>query len=624
VDLQDLRSFSAVAGEGSVSRAATRLHLSQPALSRRMSDLETELQVALLDRHRSGVAPTPAGTDFLEGARRVLAQVDAAIERAREAAQGVRGKLVLGVGRTSLWQDVIQRAMTLVRAHLPTLEIELREIEAGPQQWKRLAEGEIDLAIGLHPPTHLTHLAADPIFDATLDCALLPRSSPLAGREQLRPEDLRQVPLLWGKRELHADLTDRLLDALARSGIRSEMRYEYSGPHAIWLAVASGAGWSPVPAFLREWAPDGTVAVPVPGLSVSLTNSAIWRHDEERPVVLTVVEALRAYRDGRPLPDISAGNHGRPRRAAKGKGARAIDVPELRALVAAVREEGLGRAAETLEVTQPALSRQIQGLERAVGTPLLERLPRGVRATAAGHSLAVDAERVLVAIDGLRGELTRAHRAALGRCLAGTVEAASHDETVGRIIATITSRNPALRFSTERLTTPAQVDALLAGRIDIGFGHIDAGAEDDTHIARLVLTKDVVAVALLAADAPLARRANVSVADLAPLPWLFVTEAFEPVLYGRVMRALERLKLRPEAVVAYPGFQTIWTHLPMVQGWTLGLARHRKHPPAGLVAVPVRGLRIPWGVELLWRRDERRADVLGVVKVAREVVSRKK
>lgn len=625
MDLQDLRSFSAVAGAGSISRAAARLHVTQSALSRRIRSLEAELGVALLERGRAGVVPTTAGAGFLESTRRILTQAEAAVERARQAAHGVRGRVVLGIGRTSLWQDVVQRAVTLIRAHFPSLELDLREVEAGPQQWRQLAAGELDLAIGLHPPTR-TGLAAEAIFDATLNCALLPRSSPLAGRDELHPEDLEQLPLLWVPREAHPELTARLEDELVRLRVRSPVRYEYSGPHALWLAVASGAGWSPVAAFFRDWAPDGTVAIPVAGLRVALTNSAIWRPDERRPIALLVLEALRAYRDGRPLPDAGSTTAPTPARSARdaGRPARTPDVAELVALVTAIREESLGRAAERLGVTQPALSRQIQGLERVVQAPLLERLPRGVRPTPAGASLAADAERLLAALEELRGELTRTHRAALGRCIAGTVEIALHDKTVGSVIAAIGSRIPALSFETEQLNTLAQVNALLAGRIDIGFAHRDAGADDDARIARLALTRDVISAALFAAGTALAKRANLSVGDLASIPWLFVAEPYEPRLYTRVMRALARLGLKPEAVLAYPGFQPIFTHLPATKGWTLGLGRHLKHPPPGLVAVRVRGLRIPWGIDLLWRRNEPRPDVLRVIEIAREVIRKRR
>lgn len=283
----------------------------------------------------------------------------------------------------------------------------------------------------------------------------------------------------------------------------------------------------------------------------------------------------------------------------------------------------MGRAAERLGVTQSALSRQIQGLERAVAGPLLERLPRGVRPTPAGASLAADAERLLAALEDLRGEVTRVHRAALGRCIAGAVELALFETTVGGLVSAITSRIPSLTLGTDGLNTPAQVDALLAGRIDIGFAHRDSGADDDARIARLALTRDTISVVLVAEETPLAKRASLGVGDLASVPWLFVTEAYEPRLYTRVMRALSRLGMKPGAVIAYPGFQAIWTHLAATKGWTLGLARHLKHPPRGLVAVRVRGLRIPWGIDLLWRRDERRPDVLRVVEIAREVIRRR-
>ena len=96
MELRHFRYFIAVAEESSLGRAAHRLHVSQPALSQQINDLEDELGLKLFTRNSRGVELTEAGRAFLIGERRVLVAAHEATERAKEAAKGERGRLVIG------------------------------------------------------------------------------------------------------------------------------------------------------------------------------------------------------------------------------------------------------------------------------------------------------------------------------------------------------------------------------------------------------------------------------------------------------------------------------------------------------------------------------------------------
>src|SRR5258708_20083895 len=96
MELRHFRYFIAVAEESSLGRAAHRLHVSQPALSQQISDLEDELGLKLFTRNSRGVELTEAGRVFLIGGRRVLVAAKEAAERAQEAAKGKRGRLLIG------------------------------------------------------------------------------------------------------------------------------------------------------------------------------------------------------------------------------------------------------------------------------------------------------------------------------------------------------------------------------------------------------------------------------------------------------------------------------------------------------------------------------------------------
>ena len=95
MELRHLRYFVAVAEESSLGRAAHRLHVSQPALSKQISELENELGLKLFTRHSRGVQLTEAGRVFLLGGRRALGAAKLAAEQAQETAKGQRGRLVI-------------------------------------------------------------------------------------------------------------------------------------------------------------------------------------------------------------------------------------------------------------------------------------------------------------------------------------------------------------------------------------------------------------------------------------------------------------------------------------------------------------------------------------------------
>ena len=146
MELRHFRYFIAVAEESSLGRAAHRLHVSQPALSQQISDLEDELGLQLFTRNSRGVELTEAGRVFLIGGRRVLVAAKEAAERAQEAAKGERGRLVigsLGAATVSFLSGVLSR----FREEHPLVEISLSQMN-NRAQVEAVLNGSIMLGIG--------------------------------------------------------------------------------------------------------------------------------------------------------------------------------------------------------------------------------------------------------------------------------------------------------------------------------------------------------------------------------------------------------------------------------------------------------------------------------------------
>ncbi len=192
MELRHLRYFVAVAAHGSFNRAAQVLHLTQPALSRQVKDLEDELGVRLFVRGKNAVKLTEAGERFYDEAREVLARAELAVQRVRGETAGE----VLRVGySTSATADILPRALQRFQAENPGVRVELADLS--PPEMKRMAiEGRLDVVIALEPS-----IATAPGFQWTelrrLTLVLVMRADhPLAKLKRIAPKRLRDVSLV--------------------------------------------------------------------------------------------------------------------------------------------------------------------------------------------------------------------------------------------------------------------------------------------------------------------------------------------------------------------------------------------------------------------------------------------
>jgi len=603
LDLRALRYFVAVAEEGAIGRAAIRLGVAQPAISRQLKLLEGAIGSDLVSRHAKGVELTPAGAALLATTGGILSHIDAAAARAARAAQGMGGSIRFGVGRGSLGTALVQRGLKIIREHFPDIELTVEDIEAGPGQWRGLLGHTLDLALGVEPPPDLRDIATERINDARIEIALLSTTHPLASRSIIEPSELNPYPLLWVPRAYHPDVYDALVDEMARLGVTSPMVDTHSGVYAVFLAVAANQGWQPLPGRFVELAPDGTIGVPVRGLSVPLWEAAMWRVDDQRPIIRAIIEVFEAVRDGTSLDSPTPMQRATP-------STRGIELRHLRALAALIEEAGLTRGAHRLGVSPSVLFRHIEELERELSLRLFDRLPRGVRPTAAGTSLAHDASRLLAAVDTAVAEAARIGRLHSRRCVLSGVDIMHASPVMREVLRRCAERYPDIEIVIDELSTPDQFAALLDGRIDLGVGHLHATLPSG--IDRIRLASYVFDSALVALDHPLAARTSVRPEDLDGVPFLFLRREAEPHFHDAVIQALGH----PGIVRVFDSLHTARVMALQGHGWTLGVRRHY----TGLVAVPIETLAIASGLELLFRREERHPTVRILLELAQDVI----
>src|SRR4051812_16672731 len=202
MELRHLRYFAAVAAHGSFNRAAQTLHLTQPALSRQVKDLEDELGVPLFVRGKNAVTLTEAGEVFYEEARDLLARADKAVQRVR----GEGRSEVLRVGYApSMTTGIMSRALELFQASTPGVRIELADLSS--REMNELAKaGQLDLLITPDP----TPEVAVPGFQWSelrrmTPVLVMPETHPLAKLQKIPPSRLRDLPLIGLARENYPD-----------------------------------------------------------------------------------------------------------------------------------------------------------------------------------------------------------------------------------------------------------------------------------------------------------------------------------------------------------------------------------------------------------------------------------
>ena len=623
MDFRHLRYFVTIAKTGNISRAADALRVAQSALSRQIAELEAELGVTLLDRHAKGVTPTLAGQAFDRGASRTVSETIAALDRAQATAEGRRGRVVVGAMRFTIAHGFLGQLEEAVHREHPEVALEVQELDFR-EILDAVTNGEIDVAITAYDGDR-PQLAAAPLWVETLDHAILPTGHPLTANARLTLPELGDLHFVYAQYSLPAPVVAHVIAALRASGLQSPILVLDAGLHDAHLAVAVGRGWTPVSRSLARTPPEGTTAIPLVGLDFRVPVSALWRGNEHRPVIRTVLET--AYRLARRIPDHSVQSDPRLPAPARRRSARqrqagtlpvALEIRHLRGLLGVTATQTIGRAAEQLGVTQQALSRQLRDLEHAIGFRLLDRSARGVTMTAAGNALAGDCPALLAGIDRLRREVTRARRGMEGHCVIGAVATVVTSEILTTLLTTCTARYPRLRLAIEEMPSPHQVAALLRGDIDLGLAHAYVELEDVKGVELHRIVEDRVQFALLSAAHPLAQQPELAPRDLADVPLLFMARAFHPKLYDRVMEGLRAIGLTPRIDSTHDGLHSVWALAAQGKGWCLAFKSQRQHPPAGTVAVPIAGLDLPWGIDTVSRETETNPAVRIVVGLLRE------
>ena len=293
MELRHLRYFVAVAEELHFGRAAERLRIAQPPLSRQIKDLEREVGTPLFERVPRGVELTPAGQAFLPEARLTLAQAERTQRTAQRAALGETGRLRVGFVEAATHSGILPDVLGFFRVHLPAIGLSLFELDP-LRQAEAFRDGRIDLGILQGSMLESARwLREESIYTEPIVLAV-PADHRLAGRTRFTLASLAEEAFVLFPRQTDPALFDDIVSRCRTVGFSPRVVQEATGWHTLTSLVGAGVGIGFVPKSITTFQQPGVAYRSVPDLSVQMMLSAVWRAGEKSPVRERFVTALRA------------------------------------------------------------------------------------------------------------------------------------------------------------------------------------------------------------------------------------------------------------------------------------------------------------------------------------------
>lgn len=289
MELRHFQSFVVLAEELHFGRAADRLHIVQPALSKQIAALERDLRVRLFERNRRAVELTAAGLAFLPKAREVLATARDAADSARHAGAGTTGSLGVGfIAPTCLYQ--VPAVLRIHQTRCP--EVHIRLVEAGTAQLiTKLQQRQVDIAFcrGSReiPPDLRAHFTSE---DAVV--LALPETHPLHQHEVIPFAALDSVPILMISSQTDSDNVGRYVGMASEAGITLSIAHEVDQLHVALALAAAGIGVTFMPAFAASMLPPGLITRPIVNPEPTLQTQVLIRRERPSPALRRFLESV--------------------------------------------------------------------------------------------------------------------------------------------------------------------------------------------------------------------------------------------------------------------------------------------------------------------------------------------
>ncbi|MET1026354.1 MAG: LysR substrate-binding domain-containing protein [Dongiaceae bacterium] len=293
-ELRHLRYFLAVAEELNFTRAAERLHIAQPPLSRQIRDLEEAIGAPLVDRGAHPLRLTEAGLFLREEARDLIAAFDRALDGAGRIGQ--RSTRWIGIGfLESAMYGYLPRILGLFRQMHPEIEINLTEMSAD-QQLAALRDRRIHVGF-LRPRTDTDEFEQEVVYFDTLGIALQ-SAHPLASADSIPLDSLVSEPFITYGGHLRPNFSEYLWHLCHNAGIELRVAMEVDEPETALGAVAAGFGVSLVPLSLAGQGRDGVTILPISDRPPPHPLLALYRRNDPSPALRDFLDIVHREHNG--------------------------------------------------------------------------------------------------------------------------------------------------------------------------------------------------------------------------------------------------------------------------------------------------------------------------------------
>ncbi len=292
MELRHLRYFVAVGEALNFTRAAEKLHLAQPSLSRQIQNLEAEIGVRLLNRSRQGVTLTAAGKSFLADAKRVLAHGVDIVESVRRLDRQEQRDLNIGYV-ANLVYDLLPATLTAFQAAFPTVPVHLFDMTCG-DQLRALSDGRIDIGfVGSWEVKERSGIHSRPIA-AYKTVAALPKNHHLARRSTVRLKDLEPMFFVGLTEQSRPGYRQWLTETCEKAGYKPKVLQEVDLERPVLDVVAGGLGVALLPEPVKKIPHPKVVFRPVTPTLVTPFWVA-WREENYSAALRSYVDVIELF-----------------------------------------------------------------------------------------------------------------------------------------------------------------------------------------------------------------------------------------------------------------------------------------------------------------------------------------
>lgn len=295
MELRHLRYFVAVAEEQNVTRAAARLHVSQPPLSRQIRDLEDELGVALFDHGAKAVRLTEAGRVLLVEARAALQRVDEAVQLTKAVASGKRGQVRVGYA-ASLTVEILPRTLRLLQEASPGICVQLHDLTT-QEMLRGLREHKLDAALlVLVSPKVLAEFEVEELCRYPV-CVAMNNEHPLARAREVGLKHLIKEPIISFTLSEYPEHHAWMADLFAPFPRPPQILEEHESATSLIAAVEAGHGVALVSESLSMLAGSRLKLRPLEPAPLPLAVGLAYRKDGRSSATMNFVNAAKRARD---------------------------------------------------------------------------------------------------------------------------------------------------------------------------------------------------------------------------------------------------------------------------------------------------------------------------------------